>query len=305
MRGGGKTPRQISRKIPKIPPIGLNTYTDRNPTIRPAQFTGSIKTPITKSPEIDPINPIEEPEINPIEEPEIDPKYSDAYARMARANEDREKLEEQEMKKRAEIEKSELIYLFFGHQNRFKKSLVTKMNILIEESGGELLDEERRFLNCAVLSLSMVRKTRGSDTIELRFSLEDSGDDASHKEKTEYWVTPERYDAIKGTKLPYIPKPFPMNRTLVTTERLEQLFGIVPKYIPAEEPIVCYFVRHGSAVHNEVKTVNIETNTSLTEKGIKQATEAGKRFAKILNNRPLKAVFVSDLIRTQQTAGYF
>jgi len=180
--------------------------------------------------------------------------------------------------------------LFFGHQDRFQESLIKKMNLFGANIG------ECKFSNGAMLNLII----EPNDTkYNLYLSLVYTGDASANKPKEVYWVADNKnIDDYK----------FMFNRfnKTVGKELFNQTFNINKDIT---ETISCYFVRHGQAYHNTLKSIyqkvfNSKINTDLVNQyNDKAIIDGGEHLATLTTT--IDHIFVSDLIRTQQTAALF
>lgn len=78
------------------------------------------------------------------------------------------------------------------------------------------------------------------------------------------------------------------------------ILGIAANFMGRSQSNFCtiYIVRHGETEHNVNHIIQGQTDSPLTEKGLKQAVEARELFKAI----DFDAVFSSDLLRAQRTA---
>ena len=181
--------------------------------------------------------------------------------------------------------------LFFGHQYRFNESLIKKMN----ECGTNI--EDYKFSNGAILNLIIVPTY--NKNYELYLSLVYTGDAKANTTGKKYWVAYEK-EASNQANIYYFQ---PQNIT-VTKYKFNEKFKNNSEF---DKAISCYFVRHGKAKHNAVMVVNTETNTDLVNPNDDAIKEGGKTLYGILSRdtQSIDYIFVSDLIRTQQTASLF
>jgi hypothetical protein len=220
-------------------------------------------------------------------------------------------------------------FLFFIHQNRMKTSVVKTFNELGKYSSNEFsqIDEKTRFYNACIVKLT-ISATDASGNNQVSLSLKYNGDTSAEKKNKLYWVTPDTPDSVKEI-LNIINRPnakrieenpneinstggeyvnevkskviFTTRNIVIPNENLKQILHLKTNI---EAPITCYFVRHGVATHNdETKYIKYEINTELVDKNDSNIITAGEKFSEINNN--IDAIFVSDLIRTHQTATLF
>lgn len=176
--------------------------------------------------------------------------------------------------------------LFFGHQYRFQESLINKMR----NFGAEI--EDYKFSNGAMLNL--IIEPIG-DSYNLYLSLVYSGEDKKNTHGKKYWIDNETQQ-VNNAKYYFKPKNI--------TVAKNKFNAIFENTVDLNEPVSCYFVRHGKAKHNEVMTVNFETNTELIYPTNDPAIiEGGSILSE--KSKSIDYIFVSDLIRTQQTAALF
>jgi bisphosphoglycerate-dependent phosphoglycerate mutase len=239
----------------------------------------------------------------------------------------------------------EYTFLFFGHQNRFNTSLIRVMKDLESTTSPDVLSlndiyknsidmeediienneqlgenneqpgenneqpgenneqsidsakstkpKKIRFSNGAILSL-VIEPTVNSNN-KLTFSLFHTGDGTENKPGKKYYVE----DGTAGNdELKINMKPVELT---VSNDAVKQHLHIE---VDITNPIKCYFVRHGIAEHNEKKYIpNIKTNTSLLEKGYSGIETSGAKFGEKV--KKVDAIFLSDLVRTHETAGIF
>jgi len=232
----------------------------------------------------------------------------------------------------------EKTFLFFIHQNRMKTSVVKTFNELGKHSSIDFnpIDAEIRFYNACIVKMT-IAPTDSNSNNKLSLSLEYNGDISAKKTKNVYWVTPQtengveeklqykiedksveaniiqdnavivnndQYNPIKVNRIEEVPdtRLTPRNITIPSTKLKEILYFEQD----VKTPITCYFVRHGVATHNdEKKLFKTEYNTELEDHNDPKIITAGEKFSVINKDNNIDAIFVSDLIRTQQTAGLF
>uniref|UniRef100_A0A6C0E439 Uncharacterized protein n=1 Tax=viral metagenome TaxID=1070528 RepID=A0A6C0E439_9ZZZZ len=170
-------------------------------------------------------------------------------------------------------------YLFFGHQYRFQNYVIDSIN--------SLLPKKKKIKECSVLNNSIlcldVLPITNSNQVKFQLSLVYNGDMGSAKAgkvycenmmETSYSVPQEKFNDT-----------FKISRNDNTRQ------------------LKLFFVRHGFSEHNDKKTG--KKNTSLLESGVDASIYSGIEFNKMYPSIKIEAVFVSDLIRTQETAGHF
>jgi len=181
-------------------------------------------------------------------------------------------------------------YIFFTHQYRLKHSLIGTLN----ELGFEI--PKKKFSNNAIICLILSpnpREEDDDDNLNINLRMIHSGDVETNKEGEDYWVGGENMT----------------NNMSINKEDFCKVFKINMDSFNINSTINCYFIRHGEAEHNTNKnflTRHLKDNTKLTitndsEQAMK---DAGIALNYALQNGSINAIFVSDLIRTQQTAGY-
>jgi broad specificity phosphatase PhoE len=184
---------------------------------------------------------------------------------------------------------------------------------LIPRKGGPKI----RFKNCAILCLTIdldttkiVQKTGITDLGSYKFKLElvyngllseKESEQVSEDEKL-YYVKEDINDEKYKTFIPI---------TDFITE--DKILNLLPEDISTlknkleADAIRFYIVRHGQAEHNEKNFFSrsrwgAKIDTSVTQLGQQQATQAASEFENILGpNQHIDIVFASDLQRTRQT----
>ena len=172
-------------------------------------------------------------------------------------------------------------YLFFGHQYRFQNYVIDSIN--------SLLPKDKKIQKCSVLNNSIlcldVQPIKKFNLVKFQLSLVYDGDENSIKEDKIY--------CIKMMNTSYS----------VDEEKFNKTFKIEKN--ENTQQLKLFFVRHGFSEHNDNDTKTGKRNTSLLQSGVEASSESGKIFNETYKNIKIEAVFVSDLIRTQETAGYF
>jgi hypothetical protein len=207
-------------------------------------------------------------------------------------------------------------YLFFTHQYRLKHSLIGSINKLFEKSNIDFEIPKNKFSNNSIMCLTI--KYLNVQDIQLVLKLVYSGDSKSNKPNEFYWTTEtgkkigERNPGYLFGKYgkEYITVPFAEIKEKIKIKDFCDVFKIdINNFNITNKKINCYFIRHGEAEHNTDKnelTRHMKYNTQLTlgDEQITALQDAGKELNKILNGNKINAVLVSDLLRTQQTAGF-
>jgi len=207
-------------------------------------------------------------------------------------------------------------YLFFTHQYRLKHSLIGSINKLFKESNIDFEIPKNKFSNNSIMCLTI--KYLNVQDIQLVLKLVYSGDSKSNKPNEFYWTTEKGNKNVKeksgyiygNYETEYITVPFAEIKEKIKIKDFCDVFKIdINEFDITNKIINCFFIRHGEAEHNTDKnelTRHMKYNTQLTlgDKQITALQDAGKELDKILNDNKLNAVLVSDLIRTQQTAGF-
>jgi len=210
-------------------------------------------------------------------------------------------------------DKPEVYHLLVSHNNRIQ-SWINPFLKLPTTKGKPI---KVRFSNCAAISLKITQT-------HVIISLLDEGDEYSNKK-------PEKSIFSSSTPLPYWGN-IPDGEQKIDYNGVESVIIDKPEngkkinYVKIDfEPInlvhssffpildIKYsdysnligknilIVRHGEALHNDVKIANIKTDTELTARGITQGFELGERLKQkniILDT----TCYVSDLLRTSMTA---
>jgi hypothetical protein len=180
--------------------------------------------------------------------------------------------------------------LFFGHQDRFQESLIKKMNEFVTKIEDKIANY--KFSNGAMLNL--IIEPSGIN-YNLYLSLVYTGDDSANKPDKIYWID---YTKTQVNNAKY---HFESKTITVTKTDFDRIFKNKSE---VNETISCYFVRHGKATHNAVMIVNLERNTNLVKPLSDTAIIDGGNILTKLTEK-IDYIFVSDLIRTQQTASLF
>jgi hypothetical protein len=183
-------------------------------------------------------------------------------------------------------------YLFFTHQYRLKHNLIGTLN------GLGFGIPKKKFSNNAIICLTLSPNPDNNDNLYADLKMIYNGYEESNKENEEYWVVGDNMTENKLTNL-------------INKEAFCDAFKIDINSFNIINTINCFFIRHGEAQHNTNEnelTRHTRDNTVLTiTEDTKQAMkDAGNTLNKALTEygNKINAVFVSDLIRTQETAGY-
>jgi broad specificity phosphatase PhoE len=169
---------------------------------------------------------------------------------------------------------------------------------LIPRKGGPKI----RFKNCAILCLTI-------DLDSYQFKLELVYDGLLSEEESEK-VSEDKPYYIKDNTNEDKYKTFDPITDFISKDRILNLLPIDISALKNKleaDAIRFYIVRHGQAEHNEKKFFSTsrwgaKIDTSVTQLGQQQATEAASEFENILGpNQHIDIVFASDLQRTRQT----
>ena len=165
-----------------------------------------------------------------------------------------------------------------------------------------------RFQNCAILRLTLYLKGENKGKYELKLVYDG---ELSDKEQIKVSQNRPYYtkESITNNGYTY----FTPIQGQITNDNKE--FNLLPSdlenlYTELKlnvDKINFYIERHGQAQHNEKKwntlsRYGLQLDTSITDEGLKQATNAAQALAEILGDKHIDTVFVSDLQRTRQTA---
>jgi hypothetical protein len=230
------------------------------------------------------------------------------------------------------VSQNPLTVLFFTHQHRLISSVVKTFNrFLLQQGKG--INPKVRFMNGAIIKL-LIQPQPQQQNYKLSIELIYDGelDDTSDKENKPYWrgnIINENPEGIGlynnfGQEANGFPKVQinyeefkPRFDIVLTSQDLFTYFKINEAMLGTYDDFNLFFIRHGDAEHNtkqkmfgKFKYGNVKANTDLTQKGKIQAVKSGRAFAQYLSSSRLlisKIDFIalSDLIRTQQTAGSF
>lgn len=240
------------------------------------------------------------------------------------------------------VSQNPLTVLFFTHQHRLISSVVKTFNRFLVQQ--QVINPKVRFMNGAIIKL-LIQPQPQQQSYKLSIELIYDGelDDTSDKEKKPYWKstiidnTPRGLgdnfgqDAIGFPNFGQDANGFPEVQInyeefkprfdiVLTSQDLFTYFKINEAMLGTYDAFNLFFIRHGDAEHNTKQKINmgigkfkygnVKANTDLTEKGKIQAVKSGIAFAQYLSSSGLlisKIDFIalSDLIRTQQTAGSF
>ena len=217
-------------------------------------------------------------------------------------------------------------YLFFSHQYRLKNYLINPLKDLIKNANKKL--ESGKFSNNMILCLTIKpvissntvtinESNNNDDKVNIALNMIYGGDGefniTNNKPDEEYWTT-QGYEKVEINNKTYIKKKFPDN-IIFDVEKKDfcNKFKIELNDFIINNEINLYFIRHGKAKHNE-KTlgffekhnllnprliINDETILNMNASAIKLIESIARKGYSV------KAVFVSDLIRSQETAGFF
>lgn len=192
---------------------------------------------------------------------------------------------------------SEQTCLFVTHQARLKCLFNEFMN------PGRIQDLiPYRFMNGCVLRLTVMY-----DTMEL--SLADNGKIDESKPGYIFYVKPD----VNEPEINYTEPRQPPNasyRIITFRDIRVDTPSSIKEYMNPTSKMVYYLIRHGQGTHNvtsgatkKYNQVFGEADAELTNVGIQQASEVGDKLAELLKqSNTVNYIFVSDLIRTQQTA---
>jgi hypothetical protein len=151
---------------------------------------------------------------------------------------------------------------------------------------------KKKFSNNAIICLTL---SPGVTNVHVELKMIHTGDINTNKTGEEYWVVDENMTDNKS----------------INKEEFCEVFKINMDKFIISNSINCFFIRHGEAQHNTDKnelTRHTRDNTvlTITEDTKKAMKNAGIDLNEALTEygNKINAVFVSDLIRTQQTAGY-
>lgn len=212
--------------------------------------------------------------------------------------------------------------VFFTHQYRLKIYVLDRFNALIENhnitTGAEkMMYPSLDFFNGCILFLRIgVGRLGlvGERTISLEMIHQ--GNITENTPKMERYFKMDTFHTTPPNVSPYVP-------LYVDGIILKRFFDIDINKLDPNIVYNVFFVRHGDAEHNTkyelirvggkaVKVPNVKINTDLTPLGIQQTKGSGIAFTRwvLLNYKKygidrIDIGFVSDLIRTQQTAANF
>jgi hypothetical protein len=161
--------------------------------------------------------------------------------------------------------------------------------------------KEHKFSNGAMLNLII---QPNGDYYNLYLSLVysgdsgDSGDTNVNKTDKKYWVHDKKH--VKSGKILFKPITILVHKN--------EFKGVFKNNYDLKETISCYFVRHGRAIHNNYtraqKLTKTDKNTQLVDTNDDSVIKNGGKALALLT-KTINYIFVSDLIRTQQTAALF
>ena len=160
-----------------------------------------------------------------------------------------------------------------------------------------------RFMNGCVLRLTLMY-----DTMEL--SLVDNGEIDESKPGYIFYVKPDVNEPDVNYTQPRQPPKESSYRIITFRDISVDTPSSIQKYMNPTLKIVYYLIRHGQGTHNvtsgttkKYNQVFGEADAELTNIGIQQASDVGDKLAVLLkDSNTVDHIFVSDLIRTQQTA---
>ena len=217
-------------------------------------------------------------------------------------------------------------YLFFSHQYRLKNYLINPLKDLIKNADKKI--ESGKFSNNMILCLTikpvissntvtMNESNNNDDKVNIALNMIYGGDGedniTNNKPDEEYWTT-QGYEKVEINNKTYIKKTFPDNIIFdVEKKAFCNKFKIELNNFIINNEINLYFIRHGKAKHNEKNLGFFEKHNLLNPKLIineetifNMRQSAIKLIESIASKgHSVKAVFVSDLIRSQETAGFF
>ena len=158
-----------------------------------------------------------------------------------------------------------------------------------------------RFMNGCVLRLTVVMD-------RMVLSLVDNGDIEESKPGYIFYVKPDVNESEINYTTPR-QRPNESYRIITFREIIIDTPSSIKKYMNPELKIVYYLIRHGQGTHNVTSGASKRYNqlfgdmdAELTTPGISQAETVGDKLVELLQGTPVNYIFVSDLIRTQQTA---
>ena len=160
-----------------------------------------------------------------------------------------------------------------------------------------------RFMNGCVLRLTLMY-----DTMEL--SLVDNGEIDESKPGYIFYVKPDVNEPDVNYTQPRQPPKESSYRIITFRDISVDTPSSIQEYMSPTLKIVYYLIRHGQGTHNvtsgttkKYNQVFGEADAELTNIGIQQASDVGDKLAVLLkDSNTVDHIFVSDLIRTQQTA---
>jgi len=160
-----------------------------------------------------------------------------------------------------------------------------------------------RFMNGCVLRLTLMY-----DTMEL--SLVDNGEIDESKPGYIFYVKPDVNEPDVNYTQPRQPPKESSYRIITFRDISVDTPSSIQEYMNPTLKIVYYLIRHGQGTHNvtsgttkKYNQVFGEADAELTNIGIQQASDVGDKLAVLLkDSNTVDHIFVSDLIRTQQTA---
>jgi hypothetical protein len=146
------------------------------------------------------------------------------------------------------------------------------------------------------------------DTMEL--SLVDNGEIDESKPGYIFYVKPDVNEPDVNYTQPRQPPKESSYRIITFRDISVDTPSSIQEYMNPTLKIVYYLIRHGQGTHNvtsgttkKYNQVFGEADAELTNIGIQQASDVGDKLAVLLkDSNTVDHIFVSDLIRTQQTA---
>jgi hypothetical protein len=190
-----------------------------------------------------------------------------------------------------------------------------------------IIDPKIRFSNCSVLSLKIMPKlnldaSKPSNEFSVSLVLAYMGN-IDHNKKKKYWIEEEKKTELSDN-LSFTPVTFPNTIITISNNNISDLsifFGIsnivLQKIKQTGKAIRVLCLRHALSQHNPCNQEQLKwyqsgktrltTNTNLKAIGQDSAKNAGEAMGTIFKdgNIILSDIGASDLIRTEQTLGFF
>jgi len=183
-----------------------------------------------------------------------------------------------------EQEYEEIVSIIVSHN--------TRIQCLLDGIQQNQSEDKVRFMNCAILKLELTPE-------KVKLSMVYQGE-LSEKEYGKIDAERPYYVQEVSTKPGHIQYPTVVYR-YDTIQPIMNLPDIIKKY-------TFYIIRHGNAEHNAKNslgvssTLGLKLDTSITELGRQQASNAGRYLFQYLSDLQMpNHFFVSDLVRTHQT----